>query len=239
MKTIGLIGGTGWISTIEYYRAINQGVNEKMGGSNTAKLLLYSVNFAEFKPTEATDWEATAKRLSAIAQKLERAGADCLLLCANTMHLMADTVKASIQIPLIHIVEETAKAIKNKNIDKVALLGTRFTMEKPFFKERLAASGVTPMIPDPEDRDFIHSSIFSELEKGIFNPQTKERYIRIIEKLVGRGAGGVILGCTEIPLLINQADCSVPAFDTGAIHAHAAVAFATTDHLIKEKINEQ
>src|ERR1700733_13576515 len=224
MRTIGLIGGTSWISTIEYYRAINKGVNEKMGGSNTAKLLLYSVNFAEFKPTGSTDWEATAIRLSTIAQTLEQAGAECLLLCANTMHLMADSIKASIQIPLIHIVEETGKAIKAKNINKAGLLGTRFTMEKPFFIERLATYGVTALIPDPEDRDFIHSSIFSELEKGIFTPQTRENYIRIIEKLISRGAGGIILGCTEIPLLINQEDCSVPVLDTGAIHANAAVA---------------
>lgn len=238
MKTIGLIGGTSWISTVEYYRAINLEVNQRLGGSSSARLLLYSVNHAEFHANDDTDWDDVADRLAAIAMTLEKAGADCLLLCANTMHMVSDSVQARIDIPLIHIAVQTAKEIRKRNIEKVALLGTRFTMEESFFKDKLCEEGVTALMPDDADRAFINSSIFSELAKGIFTPQTKERYIRIIDKMIGEGAGGVILGCTEIPLLVNEKDLSVPAFDTGAIHAHAAVEFALASP-IKEIANEQ
>jgi aspartate racemase len=226
MKTIGLIGGTSWVSTVEYYRFINQFTNAKLGGSNSARLLLYSVNHAEYMPTAATDWDETAVRFSEIAQKLEKAGADCLLLCANTLHIMAGPIANSLRIPLIHIATETSDVIKKKKLKKVGLLGTRFTMEKPFFKDKLLEDGIDTIIPDPEDRDFIHSSILTELAKGIFTTQTKERYITIINKLSSLGAEGVILGCTEIPILIKQEDCLVPVFDTTAIHSRAAVEFA-------------
>jgi aspartate racemase len=226
MKTIGLIGGTSWVSTLEYYRFINQFTNERLGGTNSARLLLYSVNHAEFMPTVATDWDETAVRFSAIAQNLEKAGADCLLLCANTLHIMAEPVAHSLRIPLIHIATETSAVIKKQKLKKVGLLGTRFTMEKPFFKDKLLEDGIDTIIPDPEDRDFIHTSILTELGKGIFTAQTKERYITIINKLSSLGAEGVILGCTEIPILIKQEDSQVPVFDTTAIHSKAAVEFA-------------
>jgi aspartate racemase len=227
MKTIGLIGGTTWISTLDYYRFINQFTNEKWGGSNTAKILLYSVNYDEFKPTEGTDWRETAKKITAIAGTLENAGADCLLLCANTLHMVADTVESRIHIPLINIATETTKVVEKKNIKKVGLLGTRFTMEEPFFKDKLLNGGIEMIIPDKEDRDFVHASIVSELGRGIFTPETKKRYLSIIDKLSCLGVEGVILGCTEIPLLVKQEDCLIPVFDTAAIHSKAAVEFAS------------
>ncbi len=226
MKTVGLIGGTSWVSTIDYYRGINQITNEELGGLHSAKILLYSVNFAEFKPDLTTDWATIGKKLAAIAQKLENAGADCILICANTMHMVADTVQADIQIPLIHIGVETGKEINGQNIRKAGLLGTQVTMEHPFLKRKLSDYGIDTLIPDSEDRYFINSSIFSELGKGLFQRQTKERYLNIIHKLVERGAEGIILGCTEIPLLIKQEDCPVPSFDTTMIHVRAAVTFA-------------
>jgi aspartate racemase len=229
MKTIGLIGGTSWVSTIDYYRGINQISNERLGGLHTVRILLYSVNFAEIKPDLTADWMAIGKKLSAIAQTLENAGAECLLICANSMHMAADIVQANIQIPLIHIGEETAKEIKRQRIKKAGLLGTQVTMEESFLKRKLSDYGIETLIPDPEDRYFVNSSIFSELNKGVFPGKTKERYVHIIHKLVERGAEGIILGCTEIPSLIKQEDCPVPAFDTTMIHARAAVTFALND----------
>jgi aspartate racemase len=229
MKTIGLIGGTSWVSTIDYYREINQITNESLGGLQSAKILLYSVNFAEFKPDPTTDWTSIGKKLAAIAQTLENAGADCILICANTMHMVADTVQANIQIPLIHIVEETGKEIKAQKVSKVGLLGTQVTMEHSFFKKKLSDYGIQTLIPDSEDRYFIQTTIFSELNKGFFPGKTKERYVNIIDKLVEGGAEGIILGCTEIPLLIKQEDCTVPTLDTTMIHVRAAVRFALND----------
>jgi len=228
MKTLGLIGGTTWLSTIEYYSNINRLMNERLGGDNSAKILLYSLNFEEFKPPRfgSTDWDLRAKMLSDIALNLENAGADCLLICANTPHLIADDIQKIINIPLIHIAEATAKEILSKNINKVALLGTKFTMEHNFFKDKLIKNGIEPLIPEENDREFIHLSIFNELGKGIFEEKTRQRYLEIINDLKSKGAQGVILGCTEIPLLIKPTDCSIPAFDTTLIHSKAAVDFA-------------
>jgi len=226
MRTIGLIGGTSWLSTIEYYRVINQAVHDQLGGMNSAKILLYSVNHEEFKPGDTTDWAAMAEKMSAIARNLERAGADCILLCANTMHNMAEEVQAAISIPLLHVADETAACIHSMKLKKVGLLGTRMTMELPFYKERLLSHGIEPLVPDQADRDLIHHSIFTELSRGIFTQQTKEKYIRILHKLTEKGAEGIILGCTEIPLLISQEDYPAPLFDTTTIHARAAVEFA-------------
>jgi aspartate racemase len=234
MQTIGLIGGTSWVSTVEYYRLINQMVNDRLGGLHSAKILLYSVNHEEFKADSATDWEDVGQKLSAIAYTLQGAGADCILICANTMHMVADAICNAIRIPLIHIAEETAKSIKRQSLTKIGLLGTRTTMEHPFFKERLFREGIETMIPDEKDREYIQSSIFLELGKAIFSRETKERYIDIINKLIDRGAEGIILGCTEIPLLIKQEDCLVPTFDTMTIHAQAAVEFILT-HFKREK----
>jgi len=227
MKTIGLIGGTTWASTAEYYRIINLETNRRLGGVASAKILLYSVNFAEYQPPpDAAGWKEVGDRLSDIAVRLERAGADCILLCANTMHLVADQVSAPLRIPLIHIAEVTAAAIERAGVSKTGLLGTRFTMEQPFFRDKLLERGIQSIIPPPEERTFVHDSIYKELARGVFSTETKERYLDIIDGLASHGAGGIILGCTEIPILVKPGECPVPAFDTTAIHAAAAVDFA-------------
>jgi aspartate racemase len=227
MKTLGLIGGTTWLSTVEYYRALNLAVNARLGGMSSAKLFLYSLNFEEFKPpADDKGWERIADTLSDVAQRLERAGAECIVICANTPHRVADDVQPRIGIPILHIADATAAAVAAQKIDRVALLGTKPTMEQGFFKARLAKRGITAVVPDDADREIIHASIFAELGKGIFSPAMRAEYVRIIERLVERGARGVILGCTEIPLLIRPGDCSVPTFDTTALHVGAAVAFA-------------
>lgn len=227
MKTLGLIGGMTWLSTVEYYRLINQEVNERAGGRQSARLILYSVNFAEFVPSiDELGWRDIAARLATIARSLQDAGAEGLMLCANTPHKVADDVRAAITIPLIHIAEVTARAVRAKRLRKVALLGTRFTMEESFFRDTLTAADIESIIPEKDDRDFIHESIFGELGKGIFTAATKARYLQIIDALAKGGAEGVILGCTEIPLIVKPEDVSIPVFDTTLIHATAAVDFA-------------
>ncbi len=227
MKTLGLIGGLSWLSTEIYYRTINQLTNERLGGANSAKLLLYSVNFNEFKTLQAAnDWKQIENMLSDIAVRLENAGAECIIMCTNTPHLVADIIQQKIKIPLIHITEETAKEIVKQNISKVGLLGTKFTMEHSFFKDRLSKYGIQTFIPDNADRDFIHSSIFDELTKGVFKNETKNKYLDIIEKLQKEGAQGIIFGCTEITLLIKKVECNVTVFDTTEIHSKSAVDFA-------------
>jgi aspartate racemase len=230
MKTLGLIGGTSWISTTDYYRIINQEMNQRLGGLNSAKLFLYSLNYEEFKPgADHVTLEKMANQLTDISIKLQTAGADCILLCANTPHMVANNVQKNISIPLIHIAEVTAKEIVKQKINNVALLGTKFTMELPFFKEKLTAAGITILIPGNAERDFIHATIFNELGKGIFTKETKEKYLTIIDRLIKQGAEGVIFGCTEIPMLIKENECKVPVFDTMLIHAKAAVDFALND----------
>lgn len=227
MKLIGLIGGTTWLSTVEYYRLLNQLTNQKLGGSHSAKLLLYSVDFEEFKPsTDMSKWIDISNRLTEIALKLQHAGAECLALCANTPHLVADQIQQKINIPLIHIAEATVEKIKLSQINKVALLGTKVTMEQNFFKDILSKHHIETVIPSEADRNFIHESILGELGKGILKEETKERYLDIIDQLIHQGAQGIILGCTEIPLLILQEDVSAPIFDTTMIHAEAIVEFA-------------
>ncbi len=231
MKTIGLIGGTTWLSTIDYYRIINQEVNNRLGGMNSAKILMYSLNFEEFKPPANPDkWEPIVKLLSDIATTLERGGADCVVICANTPHMVADLVQKNIKIPLINIAEVTGIEIRKQEINKIGLLGTKFTMEFNFFKDKLALLGIETIIPDNIDREFVHNSIYHELAKGVFKEETKVRYIEIIKKLILQGGEGVILGCTEIPMLIKQEDSAIPIFDTALIHANAAVDFALLEH---------
>ena len=226
-KTIGLIGGLTWLSTLDYYRLINQLTNQQLGRSSSAKILLYSVNFEEVKTlTIAGNWDGIAKLMTSVAQNLENAGADCILLGANTMHHVADKVRAAINIPLIHIAEVTATAIKLKGLQTVALLGTKYTMQLPFYSNKLAEQGIKTIIPNQADIDFVNESIYTELGNNIFLPATKEKYLNIIASLVAQGAEGVILGCTEIPIFIKQTDCTVPVFDTALIHATAAVHFA-------------
>ena len=227
MKTIGMIGGTSWVSTIDYYRYINTMTNERLGRLNSAKIILYSVNFEEMKQlADAGRWDDFGEILSDAAHRLELAGAACILLCANTMHVSADSVQGRIGIPLIHIADVTAKEIVKQNITKVALLGTKFTMEKDFFKNRLLHYGISAQIPGDAEREFIHESIFGELGKGIFTAETKKKFVGIMEEMKSKGNAGVVLACTEIPMLISPSEFPMPAFDTTLIHAAAAVDFA-------------
>jgi aspartate racemase len=227
MKTIGIIGGLTWHSTVDYYRTLNELVNERLGGVSSAKILMYSVNFAEIKAlTFKQDWQGIAKEMSAIAKRLQNAGADCLMLGANTMHNIANEVATAIDIPLIHIAEATAKAINEKGLQKVALLGTVYTMEMGFYQEKITAQGIATIIPGDDDRAFINHAIYEEMSLGKFLPETKQRFLEIINKMVGQGAEGIILGCTEIPILLKENNCTVPLLDTGYIHSVAAVDFA-------------
>jgi aspartate racemase len=227
MKTLGLIGGTTWLSTMDYYRYLNEDINKRTGGTDFARCIIYSFNFTEIrKLTEVNDWDSILKLVTHACRNLEQSGAEAIVLCANTMHHIAEGLAKNINIPIIHIAEATAYEIKKKNLKKAALLGTRFTMEFGFFKAKLAEQNIETIIPEEHDRNFIHSTIFDELALNIIKPETKERYIAIINGLVKQGAEGVILGCTEIPLLIKQKDLDIPAFDTTKIHADAAVDFA-------------
>jgi len=230
MKTLGLIGGLSWYSTIVYYRTINQLTNERLGNSHSAKLILFSIDFEEFRILqEKGDWNTVESMLSGIAMQLENTGADCIVMCTNTPHLVADIVRQKVKIPLLHIAEETAKEIAGKKIAKIGLLGTRFTMENSFFKDRLLQFGIDSIVPDQLDRDYIHATVFNELTRGFFKAETKSKYLDIINKLKKDGAEGVVFGCTEFSILINPADCSVPIFDTTAIHSRAAVNFALSE----------
>jgi aspartate racemase len=230
MKTLGLIGGLSWYSTIVYYRTINQLTNERLGSSHSAKLILFSIDFEEFRILQNKgDWNGVEKILSDIAIQLENAGADCIVMCTNTPHLVADTVRQKIKIPLLHIAEETAKEIVSKKINKIGLLGTKFTMENSFFKDRLLQFGIESIVPGDPDKDYIHASIFNELTRGFFKDDTKNKYLDIIDKLKEGGAKGVVFGCTEFSILINPADCNIPIFDTTAIHSIAAANFALSE----------
>ncbi|MES2847759.1 MAG: amino acid racemase [Bacteroidota bacterium] len=226
MKTIGFIGGLTWHSSIDYYRLLNEMVNEKLGGAHSCQMLMYSVEFGEIKRlTFAEDWDGIATIMCKAAATLETAGADCILLGANTMHNIADKVAATINIPLIHIAEATATEILKKKIKKIALLGTKYTMQMDFYKNKLADQNIETLIPNVDDMEYINAAVYEEMGKGLFLPETKGRIIKIIKELQQQGAQGVILGCTELPILIKQEDISVPAFDTTLIHAKAAVEF--------------
>ena len=227
MKKIGLVGGLTWVSTVDYYRLLNELVNERKGGSEAAEIIIYSVNFGPIKKyTEEGNWKAISAIICNAAQKLETAGADCILLGANTMHKIAHEVQESISVPLIHIASVTAKAISHQSLKKVALLGTKYTMQLDFYKNALARQGIETLIPSVEKIDIINTAIYTELGKNIFLPSTKEQFIEVINDLHQQGAEGVILGCTEIPMLIKQSDSPIPVFDTTRLHALAAVDFA-------------
>jgi aspartate racemase len=227
MKTIGLIGGLTWLSTLDYYRLLNEMVNEKLGGVEAGKIIVYSVNFAEIKTlTEADRWDEIELRMREAARKLELAGADCIMIGANTMHKIADQIREAVDVPIIHIAEETAKTVKQKNISTIALLGTKYTMQLDFYKNKLSQQGIRTLVPVEDDVQYINNSIYNEMGKGVFLPETKTTFLGIIDKLIQQGAEGVILGCTEIPILIKQADCRIPVFDTTRIHSEAAVAYA-------------
>lgn len=227
MKIIGLIGGISWVSTADYYKLINQGINEKMGDLNFSECLIYSFNYADIKKNnEKNDWDSTFNMLLKGCNFLKAGGAEAIVLCANTMHFIADRLEKEIKLPIIHIATETAKEIQQQNLKKVGLLGTKFTMELDFFKDKLIAQGIEAIIPESEDdKDFIHTTIFEELGKGLVTSETKKRYLEIANELIKKGAEGIILGCTEIPLVILPEDLNVPVFDTALIHSKAAVEF--------------
>jgi aspartate racemase len=226
MKTIGIIGGITWLSTAEYYRLLNEMVNERLGGVHSAKIIIHSVDFDEIKTlTFADDWQGISKIICGIARQLEQAGAGCILIGANTMHRIAAEVQQAVSIPIIHVAAATGRVIQKKQISKIALLGTKYTMELGFYQQELEQFGISTILPDEADRQYIHDAIYNEMGKNIFLPSTKEKFLSIIHSLKERGAEGIILGCTEIPLLIKQSDCSIPVFDTTQIHAAAAIEF--------------
>jgi aspartate racemase len=228
MKTIGLIGGMSWESSIEYYRMINEGVQARLGGLHSAKSVMVSVDFAEIEALQHQGrWEEATQIMVHAAQDVERGGAECVVICTNTMHKMADAVQEQIGIPLLHIADATAERVQAQRLQTVGLLGTRFTMEEDFYKGRLERRfGLRVLIPGAQDRQVIHRVIYDELVLGKIIPGSKKQYLGIIHSLEEQGAQGVILGCTEIGLLVKQSDCSVPLFDTTEIHAASAVEWA-------------
>lgn len=228
MKTIGLIGGMSWESSIEYYRIINETTKAKLGGLHSAKSVMYSVDFAEVESLQHQGrWEEAAQMLIDAAKNLENGGADFVVLCTNTMHKVAEDIQANVKIPLLHIADATAQQVKASGIQKIGLLGTRFTMEEDFYKGRLSQKyGLNVSVPNAQAREIIHRVIYNELVVGNIKQSSKTQYIDIIEQMIGQGAEGVILGCTEIGLLVHQEDSRVPLFDTTKIHAQAAVEYA-------------
>jgi aspartate racemase len=224
MKIIGLIGGMSWESTVPYYRQVNESIKERLGGLHSAKVVLYSVDFHEVERFQhAGDWEAAGALLAGAARALEAAGADFLVLCTNTMHKVAPAIEAGVRIPLLHIADPTAEEIKRAGLSTVGLLGTRFTMEQDFYTGRLRKfHGLRVIIPRERDREIIHRVIYEELCLGRIQDESRAEYRRIMADLIGQGAEGIILGCTEISLLVDQRDASVPLFDTTRIHARKA-----------------
>ena len=232
MKTIGLIGGMSWESTLEYYRMINKGVKGRLGGLHSARCILYSVNFQEIEVLQhGGEWEVLAQLMIDYARKLEQAGADFIVICTNTMHKVAEEAQAAITIPILHIADATAEKIVEAGSQKPGLLGTRFTMEEDFLKKRLREHyNLDVCIPSELDRKIIDDVIYDELCRGQIKGDSREQFKEIITRLISHGADGLILGCTEIPLLIKEGDAPVPLFDTTAIHSEAAVDFALKGH---------
>lgn len=230
MKTIGLLGGMSWESTQTYYRLINEGIKSRLGGLHSAKLVLFSVDFAEIEALQHKgDWPATATMLANAALSLQNAGADFLMIGTNTMHKVAPEIEEAINIPLLHIADATASVLTQDNIQRVGLLGTRFTMEQAFYRERLEAAGIEVVTPDEPQRAEVHRIIYEELCQGEIQAASREAYLAVVNSLAEKGAQAVILGCTEIGLLIGQADTTVPLYDTTAIHATQAVEQALGD----------
>ena len=223
MKTIGLIGGMSWESTVTYYEIFNRIIKEKLGGLHSGKLVLFSVDFQGIEECQAKgEWDKSAKILTEAAQSLEKAGADFIVICTNTMHKIAPDIQKNINIPILHIAEATADELDKKEIKKVALLGTKYTMEQDFYKNKLIDRGIEVVIPDDEDRAEVNRVIYEELCLGKILPASKKRFLDIMDKLAKNGAQGVILGCTEIGLLVQQKDTEISLFDTAAIHAESA-----------------
>ncbi len=223
MKTLGLIGGMSWESTVPYYRFINEAIKARLGGLHSARLVLYSVDFEQIARLQhAGDWDAAGNVLADAAQRLERAGAEALVICTNTMHKVAPAIEAKVRIPVLHVVDAVATEIRAAGFRKVGLLGTRFTMEQPFYAQYLARHGLATLVPEQADRDLVHRVVYEELCLGKIVDASREAYRRIMAKLVTQGAEAIILGCTEISMLVGAQDASVPLFDTTAIHARKA-----------------
>ena len=230
MKTIGLLGGMSWESSIEYERIINEEVRRRLGGVHSADLIVRSYDFAQIEHLQERDrWDEAGDVLAADAARLEAAGADLIVLCTNTMHKVAESIETAINVPFLHLADATADAVLSSGVTTVALLGTRYTMEQEFYRERLESHGLTVLIPDEPDRTMIHEVIFSELVRGVVTEESKQRYLEAIAALLERGAAGVIAGCTEIELLVGLDDVPCPFFPTTRLHALAAVDFALAD----------
>lgn len=230
MKTIGLIGGMSWESTVTYYQILNETVKQRLGGLHSAKILLYSVDFDEIEKYQSSgEWEKSAEVLSQAAMNLEKAGADFIVICTNTMHKVAPKIQSHISIPIIHIAEATADELIKRGISRVALLGTKYTMTQDFYKDKLLKAGIDVVIPDSTGIETVNDIIYKELCLGIISEESKKKYLEIIGRLAEQGAQGVILGCTEIGLLIQQTDTSLPVFDTTRIHAIKAAELSIED----------
>ena len=227
LKTIGLIGGMSWESTVTYYKIINETIKEKLGGLHSAKCILYSVDFQEIEECQANgNWEKSGEILGEAANNLEKAGADFIVICTNTMHKVVNQIKEKISIPILHIAEMTAEKILEKGLKNIALLGTKYTMEQDFYKSKLIEKGINVIIPDKNDIEIINEVIYDELCLGTINSDSKKKFLEIVDKLRSKGAEGIILGCTEIGLLIKNADTDVPLFDTAIIHAEQAAMYS-------------
>ncbi|MDQ1104122.1 aspartate racemase [Nocardioides zeae] len=227
MRMIGMIGGMSWESTAEYYRLANELVRERRGGFHSARVVLTSVDFADVERLQmAGDWEAAGELLAVEARRLSAAGADLVVLCTNTMHKVADVVAAAIDVPFLHLADTTADAVREAGVRRVGLLGTRFTMEQAFYRDRLADHGLEVLVPDEAGRDVVHRVIYDELVHGVVRPESRAAYVAVMAGLVERGAEGIVLGCTEIELLVGAADTTVPVFPTTRLHVEAAVAAA-------------
>lgn len=230
MKTIGLIGGMSWESTVTYYQILNETVKQRLGGLHSAKILLYSVDFDEIEKYQSSgEWEKSAEVLSQAAMNLEKAGADFIVICTNTMHKVAPKIQSHISIPIIHIAEATADELIKRGISRVVLLGTKYTMTQDFYKDKLLKAGIDVVIPDSTGIETVNDIIYKELCLGIISEESKKKYLEIIDRLAEQGAQGVILGCTEIGLLIQQTDTSLPVFDTTQIHAIKAAELSIED----------
>ncbi len=227
MKVIGLIGGMSWESTLTYYKIINVTIKERLGGLHSAKCVLYSVDFQEIEECQANgDWKKSGEILGEAAYNLEKAGADFIVICTNTMHKVTNQIKEKISIPILHIAEMTAEKILERKIKNIALLGTKYTMEQDFYKEKLIEKGINIIVPDKDGIKSINDIIYDELCLGIINPESKTKYLEIIKKLEKEGAEGVILGCTEIGMLVKEGDTDIPLFDTSVIHAEQAAIYS-------------
>lgn len=227
MKTIGLIGGMSWESTVTYYQLLNEGVKSALGGLHSAKVLLYSVDFFEVEALmNKGEWDSAANMLSDVAMRLEAAGADMILICTNTLHKVAPQVQARIHVPLVHIAEAAAERLTQHGITRVGLLGTKYTMTQAFYRDKLTERGIDVLIPEGADIDLVNRVIFEELCLGVVKEESRAEYLRVIASLQARGAQGILLGCTELGLIVDPADVSLPLFDTTEIHANKALSLA-------------